>query len=89
MEQYTKDRVCEIELEEKFLPILRQGGIVGSKFYQRCVDGIGEHNLNDQLITNPLAEIVGVEIENEHLVQTQKTLFELLWTQAQPISDIV
>lgn len=34
-------------------------------------------------------ELVGVEIENEELVHTQKTIFETLWSQALPIKTLL
>lgn len=32
-------------------------------------------------------EIVGVEIENQELVKTQKTIFEILWKMAKPLNE--
>lgn len=34
-------------------------------------------------------EVVGVEIENAELVKTQKSIFELLWSQAEPFEKYV
>jgi sugar-specific transcriptional regulator TrmB len=34
-------------------------------------------------------EVVGIEIDNPELVKTQKSIFELLWKQAHPISGII
>lgn len=35
------------------------------------------------------SEVVGVEIENEELVKTQKSIFEMLWKVAKPIDELL
>lgn len=34
-------------------------------------------------------EIVGIEIENEELVKTQKSIFKILWKQAKPVIELL
>lgn len=70
----------------------------GRKIYQniRSIDASRFYVSGDITIYNDVfavnywkqGEVVGVEIENPELVKTQKSIFELLWQQAELVQDI-